>query len=94
MTNYCHNLYDMDLWASRLESENPLLAEQMHDLYRLLDRYDYYLSGDIGEDAIQEAWEEYRTKWIDMDTDKVVEILFGKCIELVDGAVKGCKDVS
>ena len=80
------SIYD---WARIIERENPLLAEQMRDLGELLGRYDYYLAGDIGEDSIQKAWEKYRTKWIEIDTEKVEQVMFEKCLDLVDGMIKG-----
>ena len=73
LTDYNGHLTDMLDWAHRLERDNPLLAKQIRDLYVLLDRYDYYLSGDIGEEEIEEAWEKYRTKWIKMTTAKLSE---------------------
>lgn len=75
--------------ANRIEHINPVLAEQMHDLHKLIDRYDYYICGDIGEDSIQKAWTEYRTKWINVDTEHVETLMFEKCLELVNSVVTG-----
>lgn len=89
LTDYKHNLYDLMMWANKVEGENPLLAEQMRDLYRLLDRYDYYLSADIGKEDMQKAWSEYREKWMACDTDMVKAFLMKECEALVDSVVKG-----
>ena len=75
--------------ANRLEHINPILAEQMHDLHKLVDRYDYYICGDCGEESIQKSWTEYRDKWINIDTEHVEEMLFEKCLELVHSVVAG-----
>lgn len=50
--------------ANSLKHINPVLADQLYDLHKLVDRYDYYICGDIGEDSIQKAWQEYREKWM------------------------------
>ena len=92
LTDYgVNSLYSITNWAREIERENPLLAQQLRDLFDLLHAYDYYLSGDYGKVEIEKAWTKYREKWIKMDTDQVVQILFDKCLEMVDGAVKGCK---
>lgn len=89
LTDYRHNLYQMDEWADKIERENPLLADQMRDMCKLLGRYDYYLSGDIGEDDIEKAWNEYREKWINIDTQAVEETMYNKCLDMVHSMVKG-----
>ena len=52
LTDYHHNLYLLEQWAGRIEPQNPLLAEQLYDLHKLLERYDCFLSDDIGEGRI------------------------------------------
>ena len=79
-------------WAQQIEQENPLLAEQLRDLHKLMGRYDYYLSGDIGKDGIQKAWEEYTAKWFHMDNEKVRQIMFEKCLGLCETVLKGYLD--
>lgn len=61
----------------------------MKDLYQLLDRYDYYLSGDIGQDEIKEAWTTFRSKWIEIDTNSITEILFERCLDMVNTVTTG-----
>ena len=64
LTDYYGGLYKLDEWATKLDKHNPVLAEMMRDLRVLLDRYDYYLSGDIGEERLAEAWAQFRDKWL------------------------------
>lgn len=92
LTDYYHDLHRLDEWADKLQPENCLLAEMMIDLHTLLCRYDYYLSGDTGDDVICMAWSKFRDKWLNIDTDQVTELLFEKCLEMVNGAIKGCKN--
>lgn len=92
LTDYRHNLGDMLDWARGVEKDNPLFAEQLRDVYKLLDRYDYYLSGDIGKDGIRKAWEEYTAKWSHMDNEKVRQIMFEKCMNLCETVIKGYND--
>ena len=84
-----YNQYWLDDWAKQIEPENPLLAEQMRDMCKLLNRYDYYLCGDIGEEEIEKAWTKYRDKWIKMDTERIETMMFEKCLEMVDSMIKG-----
>lgn len=92
LTDYRHNLYDIEMWANKIEHDNPLLAEQMHDLYILLNKYDDYLSADIGEDAIQRAWNEYSRKWMNMTEEGLKEFMMRKCEACIDSMVKGWHD--
>lgn len=89
LTDYQYNLGELLSWADGVERDNPLLADQLRDIHTLLGRYDYYLSGDIGEDGIQKAWSEYRKKWLDIDTEHVEKVLFEKCLDLVHSTIKG-----
>lgn len=91
LTDHTYDLYRLEDWAKVVEKENVLLAEMMCDLCKLLDRYDYYMSGDIGEDGVKTAWTTFRDKWLHIDSDTFVEILFDKCLEMVNGAVQGVR---
>ena len=75
--------------ADRLKHINPVLAEQMHDLHKLIDRYDHYICGDCGDEAIEKAWTEYREKWINIDTEQIETMMFERCLELVNSVIKG-----
>ena len=75
--------------ANRLEHINPILAEQIHDLHKLVDRYDYYICGDIGKDSIQKAWTEYREKWINIDTERIEKMMLEKCRTLIHSVITG-----
>lgn len=73
LTDYDHNLYHLKEWAKRVREVNPVLAEQMMDLYQLLDAYDLFMSGDRNEEDIEEAWKAYRTKWLAIRPAEMVE---------------------
>lgn len=88
LTDYRHNLYLLKEWAKRIEPQNPLLAEQLCDLHKLLGRYDYFLSDDIGEEGIQEAWAEYRDKWLGIGTDKLREMVIAEAKARVDDYIQ------
>lgn len=89
LTDYQHDLHRLNDWAEIIDKVNPLLALQMRDMCELLDRYDRYLSGDIGEDAIGKAWSEYRDKWIEMDTASIEDVMFEKCLETLHEMING-----
>lgn len=88
LTDYHHNLYLLKEWAKRIEPQNPLLAEQLYDLHQLLSRYDYFLSDDIGEERIQEAWAEYRDKWLGIGSDKLREMVIAEAKARVDDYIQ------
>ena len=88
LTDYRHNLYLLKEWAGRIESQNPLLAEQLCDLYELLGKYDYFLSADIGEERIQEAWAEYRDKWLGIGSDRLREMVIAEAKARVDDYIQ------
>ena len=90
LTDYNGHLTDMLDWAHRLERDNPLLAKQLRDLYVLLDRYDYYLSHDIGDAEIEAAWEKYRTKWLKM-TSKLSEQVIADAKAEVDAYLESIR---
>ena len=90
LTDYNGHLSDMLDWAHRLERDNPLLAKQLRDLYVLLDRYDYYLSHDIGDEEIEAAWEKYRTKWLKM-TSKLSEQVIADAKAEVDAYLESIR---
>jgi hypothetical protein len=64
LTDYCHNLHYLKEWAERLQDLNGVLAEQMRDMYELLEKYDLFLSDDLGPLELSEAWTEYYNKWV------------------------------
>lgn len=69
-----HSLYNIEYWADKLESYNPMLSEMLRDMGALLDRYDYYMSGDTGKESVERAWGEFKGKWMNLDDDKVAEL--------------------
>lgn len=90
LTDHYYNLGCLEDWATVIEREaNPLLAEQMRDLYNLLNLYDYYLSGDTDEDVIQSGWEAYRDKWFGMNKEELKQVMLDKCTAYCDSMVYG-----
>lgn len=76
LTGYNYDLYRLKEWAKRIEDENPTLAAHLRAMHTVLDRYDYYMSGDIGEEDIHQAWRDYceiMYKDLSLDEDALVE---------------------
>lgn len=69
LTDYHYDIYKLDDWADALDNENRLLADNMRDLSKVLTAYDMYLSGDWGEDRVEEEWEKYRSKWFHISNE-------------------------
>ena len=89
LTDHRYDLNRLLDWADKIRNENPLLAGQLYDMRILLGRYDYYLSGDIGEEDIEKAWSEYRDKWIGMDSSSAEYMMCDICIEVVRDMIRG-----
>lgn len=93
LTDDRYDLYRLDDWSNKVERENPLLAELMRDLGKVLHAYDYYLSGDTGEEAITKAWDKFRAKWIGVSEEEMTERVSRKAMEAakryVDSVTKG-----
>lgn len=81
--------YQCEEWASQLRKVNPLFADMLADTSRILSRYDYYISGDIGEDAIEKEWKAFCTKWMNMDPERFAQMAKEECMDIVDSMVKG-----
>lgn len=75
LTDGTGGLYQFDDWADIIDPQNPLLAELLRDMGDLLDRYDYWMSGDIGAEDASEAWVAFRGKWLDGDTSHMEDLL-------------------
>ncbi len=82
------SLYAILEWARQIEPENPLFAELLRDEYLLLEKYDYYLSGDTSEDRVEEAWKEFSDRWLG-DVSKAAEAVLKR---VFDGMRKGVRD--
>lgn len=93
LTDYRHNLYELNRWADNIQPHNPMLAEQMRDLCHLLTQYDLFLSDDMDAERLQEEWTKYRHRWIDIGDDglalKVLSICKEKVDELMLSVAKG-----
>ena len=82
-------LYIMDDWIRHVRQENPLLADMMVDLKKLLEAYDYYLAGDSGAERVENAWKKFSEKWLSKDLEKLRPIVMKRCTEIIDSAFKG-----
>ena len=82
-------LYIIDDWARYLRSENPVLAELLTDLRKVLDAYDYYLAGDSGAERVENAWKKFSEKWLSQDLEKLKPIIMERCRELIDSLLTG-----
>lgn len=82
-------LYIIDDWARYLRSENPVLAELLTDLRKVLDAYDYYLAGDSGAERVERAWKAFSEKWLSQDLEKLKPIIMERCRELIDSLLTG-----
>ena len=70
-----------------------LLARQMMDLGKLLHVYDDYMSGDASEKRLEEAWTQYRVKWIGVSTedlkDRIMAAVRSEAMSYIDRIDKG-----
>lgn len=82
-------LYIMDDWAKYLRLENPVLAELLTDLRKVLDAYDYYLAGDSGAERVERAWKAFSEKWLSKDIEKLRPIIMERCREMIESLILG-----
>ena len=82
-------LYIMDDWAKYLRLENPVLAELLTDLRKVLDAYDYYLAGDSGAERVEKAWKAFSEKWLSKDIEKLRPIIMERCREMIESLILG-----
>lgn len=82
-------LYIMDDWAKYLRLENPVLAELLTDLRKVLDAYDYYLAGDSGAERVEKAWQKFTEKWLSKDIEKLRPIIMERCREMIESLILG-----
>lgn len=91
LTDYEHNLFHLDEWSDRIEGENPLLAELMRDLCKLLHVYDDYMSGDKGEESVTKAWEVFHTKWIGISKEDLAGHIAMKAMKQAEAYVESVR---
>lgn len=60
-----YGYYRLNEWACDVERENPVLAELLRDLEKVLHDYDWYISGDTGKESAEASWQAFREKWLD-----------------------------
>ena len=69
----CSPLYYILDWAKCIEPENPLLAEMLRDEYVMLEKYDYYMSGDSSKESAEKVWDEFSERWLKGNLNEAVE---------------------
>ncbi len=69
----CCPLYYILDWAKQIERENPLLAEMLRDEYVMLEKYDYYMSGDSSKEDAEKVWAEFSERWLKGNLTEAVE---------------------
>ena len=74
-------LYSLLEWARQLEPENPLLAEMLRDEYAMLEKYDYYMSGDSSKEGVEKVWAEFSERWLKGDLDAIAEDVLKRVLE-------------
>ena len=91
LSDYSENskLYMIEDWARFVRPENPILADLMTDLKKVLDAYDYYLAGDSGAERVEKAWKKFSDKWLSQDLEKLKPIVMERCREIIDSVISG-----
>ena len=82
-------LYIMDDWIRHVRQENPLLADMMVDLKKLLEAYDYYMAGDSGVDRVENAWKKFSEKWLSKDLERLKPLVMERCRDLINSVISG-----
>ena len=82
-------LYIMDDWIRHVRQENPLLADMMVDLKKLLEAYDYYLAGDSGAERVENAWKKFSEKWLSKDLERLKPLVMERCRDLINSVISG-----
>ena len=88
---YDGSIGNLSQWARRIRPHNPILADHMVRLEYLLDRYDYYLSGDIGEEDIEKEWKEFLSFSIN-DEESMKKSILKECEGIIDTMLKGYRE--
>lgn len=91
LTDYHYDIYKLNDWADALEKENRLLAENMRDMSTVLTAYDMYMSGDWGEERVEQEWEKYRSKWFHLTNEDLQKFISNLMDENIYGLCHGRK---
>lgn len=89
LTDYKYDLFRIKDWAEVLKPINPLLSEQLYDLYGLLMDYDSYLSGDTSDTTIESSWMTYKSKWIGTISPELESTMVDICMGELSKMLKG-----
>lgn len=82
-------LYIMDDWIRHVRQENPLLADMMVDMKKLLEAYDYYIAGDSGAERVEKAWAKFSEKWLSKDLERLKPLVMERCRDLINSVISG-----
>lgn len=93
LTDYGYegSISNLSQWAKAIRPHNPILADHMERLEHLLNRYDYYLSGDIGEDDIEKEWKQFLSFSIN-DEESMKASILKECENIIDTMFKGYRE--
>ena len=74
-------------WSDKFHNvlDDRELSELVWDILDLLHDYDWYISGDTGEDSWLEARKEFKDKWLNAEREDMVK-------RMIDGAVEECRE--
>lgn len=89
LTQSQYDLHRLCDWSEVIGKYNPLLAEQMRDLYALLRSYDKYITGLIGDMDIETSWASYKAKWIDVSSHATETTMVRICMDTLESMLKG-----
>lgn len=89
--NYSYN--DLFDFASIIRKErNPILADLVEDVSRLLHDYDWYKAGDTTRESWNKSWKSFQKKWLKSDlNDMVKQTIMNEVDHMLDNCL-GLKD--
>lgn len=97
--NACRDVFGWDVWpdygddgfkqSAKARAIDPLedivMSELVFDVFCVLHSYDWYASGDIGEEAYREDVKRFKAKWLHPMSEDCAK-------EIVDGELKVVRD--
>lgn len=67
--------YDNDNWSGRNVFEDREISEIVFDVLSLIHEYDWYNSGDTGEEKYLEAKKNFKDKWLNKPKVRVQHVI-------------------
>ena len=97
--NLCHDIYGWSIYpdygnrgfeqsnlARRLDPfDDILISELIFDVFCLIHSYDWYQSGDTGEDTYRKDVQRFKDKWLKQIPDDRVKTIIDDELNLVRG---------